>query len=886
MKSLRSLFQRFAALFSRKRADLDLDAEMQSHLAMHVDDNLRAGMTPEQARRQALMKLGGLEQTKELYRERRSLPFFDTSLKDLRYALRTLRKTPEFTLVAVLTLALGIAVNATMFSLLSAFLLRRPPGRDPERVAVVTSVTSAAAYHPDAFRVSAPNYLAWRKADQVFDEMAAADNFRSVNLVTRTQPESRPAAAVSPEYFHVLGVVPQLGRTFTDDEAKSGHDHVVILSHALWETRFASDSNILARTIRINRSDYAVVGVMPASFQLLGYTPQLWIPLVLDGAEQNAAARADRSLHIFGRLKPGASIEQARAEFVSFARRAELDFPETDKGWGAAVRSLPDFLVYDFGIRTAMVIVMTTVGVVLLIACANVAGLLLARAAYRSKELAIRIALGASRMRIVRQSLTEVLVISLLGGAVGLFLARWGVVLLRANFNFNEAASAVPISLDWNVVLFATGASFLSTLLCGLAPALNASRMDAGLVEESRGASASLSRSRLRSVFVIAEIALALFLLTGSGLLILGLFLIEHQNLGFQPDHLLTADVFLDESRYSRPADRVLFVQDALRRLHQISGAQAAAAASDLPATGATRVTLQIKGQPDLPGNQRPSTLHSVITPDYFLAAGIPSQRGRTFTERDNASAPRVIVVNQEFVHRFFGDQDPLGKQIRLDLPGDAPEWEEIVGVVANVTAYSESIRVDPVVFECFLQRPLQAFSLMVRTSGAPNTFASSLREAIAQLDPELPLAHVMSMPGVIELQKNGDTVFMRILGTFALLALILAAIGLYGLVTYSVNQRAREIGIRMALGAGGTQVLAMILRQGLKISLVGVAIGTILALPLPKLFDSVFFDLHLREPRIFVIVPGALLAVAMLATYLPARRATRIDPIRALRQD
>ena len=888
MKLLRRLLLRVAALFTRRSGEIDLEAEMQSHLAMHMEDNLRAGMAPQQARREALMKLGGVEQTKEAYRDRRNLPRLETFLKDLRFSCRSLRKNPGFTAVAVLTLALGIAVNATMFSLLSAFLLRRPPGRDPDRVAVVTSVTSASAYHPDTFRVSAPNYLAWRTANHVFDEMAAADNFRTANLFTGTQPEALRAAAVSPEYFRLLGVEPSLGRTFAAGEDQPGHDHVVILSQPLWERRFGSDPDIVERTIRINRTDYAVVGVMPASFQMLGYTPQLWIPLVLDAANQTASARSDRSFHVFGRLKPGVTVEQARAEFVSFARRAELDFPETDKGWGAAVRTLPDFLVYDFGIRTALAIMMTTVGLVLLIACANVAGLLLARAAHRSKELAIRIALGAGRMRIIRQTLTEGLVISLLGGAAGLLLARWGVRLLRANFNFNDAAGAVPITLDSNVLLFVCGVSLASALLCGLAPALNASRTDvnAGLAQESRGGSVSPSRSRLRTVLVTAEIALALFLLIGSGLLIRGLFLIEHQNLGFRPDHLLTADVMLDASRYKSGGDRLLFVQNALRRLREAPGAESAAAASDLPATGANHVTLEIKGQLDLPANQRPRVLDTVITPDYFVAASIPIRSGRAFTELDNASSPPVVLVNQEFVRRFLSGQEPIGQQIRLDIAGSSPEWREIVGVAADVTAYSESIRVDPVVFEPFLQRPLQSFSLMIRTIADPNAFAASFRSAISQIDPELPLAHVMGMTALIDLQKGGDTIFMRILGTFALLALILAAVGIYGLVTYSVSQRTREIGIRMSLGAERAQVLRMVLLDGLKMSAIGVAIGTAMALPLPKLFDSVFFDLHLREPRIFLIVPAVILAVAMLATCIPARRATRVDPIRALRLD
>src|SRR5712671_3427808 len=375
----------------------------------------------------------------------------ETFTKDLQLAVRMLLKKPGFTLVAVLTLALGIAVNATMFSMVSAFLLRRPPGRDPQRVAVVSSVNPNPAFQADVYPVSAPNYLAWREANHVFADMAAADEDRFVNLTSQGQPEVIRSAAVSLNYFSVLSVTVQLGRTFETGEDQSGRDHVVILSHDLWERRFGSDASSIGRIIRLNREDYTVIGVMPASFRLLGFTPQLWTPLVLTPADQTAAARKDRSLHLFAQLKPGVTLDQARAELVTLARRAEESFPDTEKGWGAAVRTLPDFLVYDFGIRSGLAVMMTTVGFVLMIACANVAGLLLARAAGRRKELAIRIALGAGRLRIIRQLLTENLVIALLGGGVGLLLAYWGIAFLRAKMTFNQAISAVPLNLDWTV---------------------------------------------------------------------------------------------------------------------------------------------------------------------------------------------------------------------------------------------------------------------------------------------------------------------------------------------------------------------------------------------------------------------------------------------------
>jgi predicted permease len=891
---LRQAFHRLRSVFRQAQLDHELDAELAAHLELAIEENLQRGMPADEARRQALIRFGGTEQAKVQHRDARGLPALDILFQDLRYSVRGLHKNPGFTTAAVLTLALGIAVNATMFSLVSAFLLRRPAGREPERVAVVTSVNPAPGFHPDANPVSVPNYLAWREANHVFADMAAADEYRTVSVTSQAQttaegqPEALGSAAVSPNYFTVLGVSPQLGRTFSDGEDQSGRDHVVIISHDLWERRFGSNHSLIGRTIRLNRENYTVIGVMPSRFRLLGFTRQLWTPLVLTAANQTEPARKDRSLHLFARLKPGVTLEQARAELVTLARRAEENFPETEKGWGAAVRTLPDFLVYDFGIRTGLAVLMTTVGFVLMIACANVAGLLLARAAGRRKELAIRIALGAGRLRIIRQLLTEGLAIAFLGGTMGLLLAYWGIYFVRANLTFNEAISAVPLSLDWNVLLFALGVSLVCAVLCGLAPALNASRTDinTNLKDENRAASPSRSHSRLRTVMVSGEIALALFLLIGTGLLIRGIFLIEHQNLGFRADHLLTAGLTLDNARYKDASQRTLFVRNLIASLQNIASAEAVAVASDLPATGPGSVTFLIKGQPELPADQRLSALDDVVSPDYFQAAGIPPMRGRMFTEKDNATAPRVVVVNQEFVHRHLQDREPLGKQVRLDVSGSTPEWSEIVGVVGNVKTHSEGTSDDPEVYEPFLQRPVSSLSLMVRATSDPNSLASAVRNAIAQMDAELPLARVMSMPDVIEHQRGGDPFFVRVLGSFALLALVLAAIGIYGLVAYSVGQRTREIGIRMALGAKSPDVLHLILWEGMKMTAIGVAVGLTLALPLPKIFDAMFYGLHLRETRLYFIVPMAIIVVAMLATYIPARRASSIDPMVSLRSN
>lgn len=812
----------------------------------------------------------------------------ETIAQDLRYGIRQLVKNPGFTAIAVFTLALGIGINATMFSLVSGILLRRPPGRDPDRVAVVSGVDPGNGFQPDTATLSIPNYLAWRESNNVFSEMAAADEFHTTSLTGPQQSESLRSAAVSANYFNVLGVAAELGRTFGAEEDQSGQAHVVILSHDLWQRRFGGDPSIVGRTIRLNRENYNVIGVMPASFRMLGFLPELWTPLVVTPDDRTAAAHKDRSLYLFARLKPGITVEQARAEFAALARRAEHDFPESERGWGAMVRALPDFLVYGFGIRAGLAIIMTTVGFVLMIACANISGLLLARATGRKKELAVRFSLGASRLRIIRQLLTEGVIIALLGGGFGLLLAYKGIDVVRASMKINEFFEAVGLRLDSNVILFTLGISVACALLCALAPALKASRADSigGLKDESRTASSGRSQTRLRKVLVTGEIALALFLLTGTGLLFVSIFRLEHQNLGFQSEHLLTAGVTLDAARY-KDADRQLaFVRDLLPRLQHIPGAESAAITSDLPASGAGTVSIHIQGQPEPPPGPVLTAADFVISPDYFRAIGMTVLRGRSLTEHDDASTVRVVMINQKFAERYLSGQDPIGKQIRLEAAGAPALWSQIVGVVNNVKRYSETEAEDPTVYEPFLQRPRAGFSLVVRATGDPNSLIAGMRDAVSGMDAELPLDHLMTMSSVIERQNGGDDFFSHALATFAILALVLAAIGIYGLIAYSVGQRTYEIGIRIAMGARRQDILRMIFREGMIMTGIGAGIGFAMSLPLPRIFEAVLFDTPVHQPGLYFVVPLVILAVATLAMYLPARWAARVDPIFALRQD
>jgi putative ABC transport system permease protein len=467
-------------------------------------------------------------------------------------------------------------------------------------------------------------------------------------------------------------------------------------------------------------------------------------------------------------------------------------------------------------------------------------------------------------------------------------MARWGIVFVRANMSFNDAVNTLDLRLDSNVVVFSTAISVACALLCALAPALKASRTDVAtnLKDESRTSSAGSSRSRLRKVMVTGEIALALFLLVGTGLLFVAIFRLEHQKLGFQPDHLLTAGITLDDARYKDASHREAFVRDLLSRLQQIPTAETVAVTSDLPASGQSAVNIRIQGQPDLPASQVLTAFDTFVTTDYFRTAGISLLKGRQFSDQDNASAPRVVVVNQKFVDRYLHGEEAIGKQIQAEVSGAPSGWSQIIGVVNNVKTYSETTAEDPAVFEPFLQRPVSSFNVMVRSSSEPNSLIPELRDTVAQVDAELPLARLMSMPAVIDRQKGGDQFFTRSLAGFAILALLLAAIGIYGLIAYSVGQRTYEIGIRMAMGAKSQDVLRMIFREGLMMTAIGGAIGFAMSLPLPRVFGAMFFDLHVNEPRLYVLVPIMVFVVACLATYIPARRAARVDPIHALRQE
>jgi predicted permease len=889
MMLLRTLFLRLAALFRKDRHEREVAAEMESHLAMHIEDNLRSGMSAQEARRQALIRLGGIEQTKQLLRERRGLPMLEILLQDLRYGARMLAKNPGFTFVATVTLALGIAANATIFSFVSAVMLKRPPVREPDQVAVVSAISPVSSWGVNLNPFSAPNYFAWKKENHAFADMAAADPYASASLTGDGDPEHVSAMRATANYFSVLGVSAQLGRTFADGEDQDGRDREVILSHDLWERRFAADSSIVGKTIHLNGAPYQVIGVMPAQFLLRSFSAQIWIPFVLNENQQSAAARENRNLFLFARLKPSVTIPEANAEFQRLARTAELNFPDTEKGWSATVLTLQDHMIREFNSGPAMIVLMSTVGFVLLIACANIAGLLLARATGRGKEIAVRIAMGAGRLRMVRQLLTESLLLAVLGGAAGLILTFWGARLLKSALSFNEEVRVLDLSVDVKVLAFTAGISLLAAVMFGLVPALKSGTSDISAILKNASAKASAGRrqNRLRSVLVTGEVALAVVLLTGTGLLLTAIIEGFNAGRGFDQQHLLTASLALPDSHYPNGPKQAAFYGQLLANLENIPGAESAAISTVLPAGGPEDVSFRLKGQENLPPGERSKARYIVVSPAFFDTAKIPLIRGRVFSELDGPGVHRTAVVSEVFARRFFPKGDPLGQQVMIDTGGESgAQWREVIGIVGNVKSWPLQTSDDPEIYENYLQQPAGEMAVMVRAKESPESMAPALRQAVWSIDKDQPVARVMSIEERIGEQTAGDRLFGTMLAIFAALAVTLSAVGLYGLVAFTAGLRTQEIGIRMTLGADKNRIMRLVLGDGMKLAFTGIAIGMIAALPMRRILEAMIRDFRVDASWILPLMAAVIGMVALLACYIPARRATRVDPMVALRYE
>jgi predicted permease len=812
-----------------------------------------------------------------------------TIFQDLKYGLRMLTKNPGFTLVAALALALGIGANTAIFSVVNGVLLRPLPFPDSTRLMALYEVDQR--HISNSSSTSFPDFFDWRAQNHTFERLAAYHD-SEFTLTGVDQPAHLNTEVVSYDLFPLLGVSPALGRSFLPEEEKVG-SHVVIISHEFWESRFGSDPKIVGHTLTLNNVSYSVVGVMPAGFNFpLNSDPvALWSTIAIDaesegGDKPSTEQRGSHFLTVIGRPKPGATLAQASADMSVVAQRIAKQYPDTNGNRGAVIiRPELEDLVGD--IRPALLVLFGAVGCVLLIACANVANLLLARATSRHKEMAIRASLGAGRWRVIRQLLSESVLLSALGGALGLLLALWGNdVLLK--LSPGSIPRLAQVTLDGSVLMFTTLVTLLTGVIFGLAPAWQISKTDLGQMLKAGGRSSTDGghHNRLRNVLVVAETAVSLVLLVGAGLLITSFIRLQRVDPGFNPHQLLTFSFELPEARYPY-AQRINFYNQMLARLQATPGIRSAASILPLP-LGDSRISVsfEVDGRP-VPKSDEPSAWFHVVSPKYFSTMGVQLLKGRDFTERDDAQAPGVIVVNQEFARRFFPNEDVIGKHIKPGAAGIGNAMmREIVGVVADVKHLSLSRDDTPEYYVPYTQCLFDPMTIVARTQGDPRSMLDAARNDLRALDKDLPVYSVRTMDDYLKASVSQPRFNTMLLGVFAGVALLLSAVGLYGVMAYTVGQRTHEFGIRMALGAERQDVLKMVLRRGLGLTLVGVAIGLVGAIALSRFLTGMLFGVHPHDPATLAGVSFVLVAVALLACYIPARRATKVDPMVALRYE
>ena len=892
MRILRAWLSRFGGLFGRQRRDRVLSDELDSHLQMHIEDNLARGMTPAEARRQALIKLGGVEQTKETYRERRGLPFLDTLLQDIRFAFRMLRKSPGFTAVAVLTLALGIGANTTVLSVVSSIILRKPPVRDPDGLLTITSKNPANVFAADRSRVSAADYLDWQEQATDFRGIAAAD-FDDFTIRGEFAPEFVPGARVSANFFQVMGIQPTMGRPFLPGEDQPGKDHAVLLSTQLWKAKFAGDPHVLGQSIKINGNSYMIVGVMPEAFGVWDSSTQLWFPLVFSPDELGPGERSFHFLRVFARLKPGIRMSEASAQMNTIAERLAADHPDTNKGWGASVMTEQHYMVSDWNAERALFLLMMAVALVLLVACANVASMLLARNSGRAQEFSIRAVLGAGRLRLARQLLTECLLLSIVGGALGILFAYAGLRAILTQFNWNDTAAtmATTIGIDSRVLLLTAAISFFVAIIVGIAPALRLSRRDPGerLKQATRGATAARQHHRLHRLLVVGQLSLSLILLTGAGLFVQDFVAETRAATGLNSHNVLTASVSLRGLQYYGAAQRQSsFFQNALRQIEQSPDVESVALTSTLPFDFPDSARFVLQGHKVPKPSDQLSSGYFIVSPGYFRTLQIPLLKGREFTTSDGTSIPPVAIVDESFARRYFPNQNPLGRHLLIDSQTrPANQWSEIVGVVGDLSEFLGEEKPRPHLFEPFLAHPTGTMSFVVRTRTESTSFSDSLRHAVWAVDSGQAISDVKTMDRVIADSGQGDNIMAELMGGFALIALLMAATGIYGVLSYLVAQRTHEIGIRMALGADRRNVLVLVMRNGAVLISIGVGAGALVSLVLPRAVGAVLSGLGVHQWGL--LIAGTTLTVtvvALLACYLPARRAMKVDPMVALRHE
>jgi putative ABC transport system permease protein len=801
--------------------------------------------------------------------------------KDIRFGLRTLVRNPATTFLAMLTLALGIGANSAIFSVVNRVLLDPLPYPQPDRLIML--VESAPKLGFPRFSVSPPNFDDFRRQNRSFEHLSAYGRER-FNLTGREQPEVILGAQVSPDFFQMLKVDPSPGRGFRQEEGRPGQARVAVLSHGLWQRLFGADPKIVGRPITLNGESYTVVGVTPRGFELPRRT-EIWVPLALDLANES---RGGHYLGAIGRLKQGISLEKAETEMIGIAARLEKQYPDSNTAWTVDLIPLQEIAVED--IRPILMILLVAVAFVLLIACANVANLLLARVASRERELAVRAALGASRTRLVRQMLIETALLFVAGGALGLLLAHWGVKALIA-LDPEGIPRAQEIGVDSRVLAFTFFVSLATGLLFGLVPALSATgrRLYEALKEGGRSMVGGAHGRLVRNLLVGFEVAVALVLLVCAGLLIQSFARLSGVNPGFEPEGVLTARISIPEFKYPDEERQTLFYDQLLERLGALPGVEAAASIYPLPLSGSNMIlAFVVEGRPAPPPAETPSTNVRMISPNYFKVMGIPLVQGRAFEDRDRLGAEQVAVINQTMAAKIWPGESPIGKRFTFGDPADAedPGWRTVVGVVADVRHDTLDEEKASEAYWPQAQGPSTDSVLVLRTSGDPVQLAGPLRETVRAIDRDLPLERIEPMEQVVSKALAQSRFKTLLLSLFAALALGLAAVGVYGVVSYSVAQRTHEMGIRMALGASPDQVRGMILMQGMRVVLISSAIGLGAAFFATRFLREQVYGVSATDPATFAVVPLVLLAVALVANLVPALRATRVDPLEALRYE
>lgn len=886
MKALHRFFVRLRNFASHRRVDLRLQEEIEQHLALQTEENLRAGMTPAEARRQAILKFGSVQSVREDCHSEEGLPLVEGLLQDLRYALRILRKSPSFTVVAIVTLALGIGANATVFSVVDAVLLRPLPYFQPQRIVEAESSSGRGAF---ASNLSYPDFFDWRAQNHSFSHLVSYHD-ASYTLTGAARPVHVAAQIVSWDLLPMLGVNPALGRGFTAAEEKRG-TRVVLLSHGFWTSQFAADPGVLGRTLQLSGDTFTVIGVMPASFRFPITAPKndLWTTLAVDDAPSGDGIR-NRSSHFLdsmGRLKPGVTIAQADQDMKAIAGRLARQYPDTNtKHDSARVESELDAVLGDT--KTLLVVILCAVALVLLIACGNIANLLLARVSDRRREIAMRSAVGATRARIVRQLLLESLVLSAAGGLAGCGLAFFSTPLVLRLIG-DSVPRAADAGVNLQVLIFGSAVTLVAGILFGLIPAIQASKTDLVSTLKSGSLTDIAGRNRLRSAVIVGQVALGIVLSAGAGLLISTFVRLIREDLGFRPDHLLAFRFETPDNRYSKT--RAQFYRDYFERLRALPGVGSAAGTMILPMSpDEADITFENPEHP-LPPGQLPAAAISLISPDYFRTMQVPILRGRDFTDADTVSAPQVMIINHAFAEKYFPGEDPIGKQLKPGAGnGDGPDrlpLRTIIAVTGDIRGSMTRRQDLPAYFLPAAQLPTWCCLVsVVRSSVDPHALEPAVRRLVASMDKDIPVTDVATMPELMSLQLSQPRFAMVLLGAFAGLALLLTVVGLYGVMMYSVARRRREIGVRLALGARRTLVVRMVLIEASRLLAIGIALGLTASLLFASVMKTMLYGAAQRDPMVLTAVCAAVAFTGLLAAWLPALRAASIEPMQALRSD